>query len=274
MNKKRIRIHFFDKNGRLIGCFVPENTCGYSNILLKQCEVYLNEQSRLDIARRMEIASLHNIRSNLRYYEKQGNGIYEEAINKISVLIAKERNADNVNELMMVEAQARQIYYQMFSNIIKDEDFKFINRTKRPPKDPINTCISFGNTLLYNEFLSIIWMKGLEPGIGMVHAANRRNYSLNLDFADIFKPIISDRVIFTLVNRKMFSKECFIEQNQGVFLSKCGKRIFLEQFEKKLSEALVIKGKRYTYRELMVSEVQNFKNEILKKCRYRPYKYY
>lgn len=162
----------------------------------------------------------------------------------------------------------------MFSNIIKDEQFKFTIRTKRPPQDAINACISFGNTLMYNEFLSIIWLKGLHPEIGMVHATNRRNYSLNLDFADIFKPIISDRVIFTLINRKMLGIESFEEYNQGVYLSKSGKKIFLEQFEKKLNEALVIKGKKYTYRELMILEVQNFKNEVIKKEKYRPYKYY
>ena len=117
-------------------------------------------------------------------------------------------------------------------------------------------------------------MKGLHPGIGMLYAANRRNYSLNLDFADIFKPIISDRVIFTLLNRKMISLENFEEYNKGIYLSKYGKKIFLEQFEKKLNEALVIKGKKYTYRELMILEVQNFKNAIIKKEKYRPYKYY
>lgn len=274
MNEKNIKIHFFNKRGKSIGCFVPEKTCGYSNILLKQCELYLNEQIRLDIARRMEIASLHNIRSNLRYYEKHEIGIYDEAVKRISELIVEENKAKTINQLMLIEAQARQIYYRMFSNIIKNEQFKFTIRTKRPPKDAVNACISFGNTLMYNEFLSIIWLKGLHPEIGMVHATNHRNYSLNLDFADIFKPIISDRVIFTLLNRKMINSTSFEEYNKGVYLSKFGKKIFLEQFEKKLNEALVIKGKKYTYRELMILEVQNFKNEIIKKEKYRPYKYY
>jgi len=274
MNEKNIKINFFNKKGQSIGCFVPEKTYSHSNILLKQCELYLNEQVRLHIAQQMEIASLHNIRSNLRYYEKHEKGVYSAAIKKISELIVEENNAITVNQLMMIEARARQIYYRMFSNIIKEDRFKFITRTKRPPKDPINACISFGNTLLYNEFLSIIWMKGLYPEIGMLHAANRRNYSLNLDFADIFKPIISDRIIFTLLNRKMLGVENFEEYNKGVYLSKDGKKIFLEQFEKKLNESLVIKGKKYTYRGLMILEVQNFKNAILNNEKYKPYKYY
>ena len=147
-------------------------------------------------------------------------------------------------------------------------------RTKHPPKDAINACISFGNALLYNEFLNIIWTKGLDPSIGMLHSTNRRNYSLNLDFADIFKPIVTDRVIFSLLNRKMLGIHHFEQREDGVFLTKAGKAIFLETYEKKLKETLVLKGKRYTYRNLLQSEVQNFKNEIMNGKKYKPYKYY
>lgn len=274
MSNKRIKVAFFDKYGRLNGCFIPERTCGSGNVLLKQCELYLDEGRRLDVARRMEIASLHNIRSNLRYYEKHEKGVYSEAIKQLSELIVKENNATTINQLMVVEAQARQIYYQMFSRIIKEKDFQLSIRTKHPPKDAINACISFGNALLYNEFLNIIWTKGLNPAIGVVHATNRRNYSLNLDFADIFKPIITERVIFSLINLKMLGIKHFEQRDEGTFLSRSGKAIFLEMYEKKLKETLVIKGQRYTYRNLLRLEVQHFKNEILSREKYKPYKYY
>jgi len=274
INEKKIRANFFDKYGRLIGQFVPEKTRGKSNIVLLQCGLYLDEKKRLDIARKMEIANLHNIRSNLRYYEKHENGVYHDAIQKISELIEKENYAMSINQIMLLEAQARQIYYQTFVKIVKDENFMFIRRTKRPPKDEINACISFGNSILYNEFLNIIWMKGLDPAIGIVHATNRRNYSLNLDFADIFKPIISDLVIFTLLNRKMLNINDFECNGNGVFLKEQGKKIFLEMFEKKLGDALVIKGKKYTYRDLMLNEVQKFKNMLINGEQYKPYKYY
>lgn len=107
---------------------------------------------------------------------------------------------------------------------MEDEDFLFEKRTKRPPKDALNSMISFGNTLLYNQFLQFIWKTPLEPRIGMVHATNRRAHSLNLDFADIFKPIIVDRVIFTLINCKQIRLEEHFEKTEegGVYLSKAG----------------------------------------------------
>lgn len=274
ISNKKIKVSFFDRYGRLSGCFIPEKSRGTGNILLKQCELYLDRGRRLEIARRMEIASLHNIRSNLRYYEKHEQGVYNDAIKQISELIVKENNAATIAQLMLGEAQARQIYYHTFSQIIKEKEFQFSIRTKHPPKDAINACISFGNALLYNEFLNIIWTKGLDPSIGMLHSTNRRNYSLNLDFADIFKPIVTDRVIFSLLNRKMLGIHHFEQREDGVFLTKAGKAIFLETYEKKLKETLVLKGKRYTYRNLLQSEVQNFKNEIMNGKKYKPYKYY
>ena len=73
----------------------------------------------------------------------------------------------------------------------------------------------------------------------------------------------------------MHKKEVFgRSEGEGTFLSKTGKVIFLEMYERKLKETLVLKGKRYTYRNLMQLEVQNFKNEILNGEKNKPYKYY
>lgn len=158
---------------------------------------------------------------------------------------------------------------------MENEDFKFEQRTKRPPEDAINASISFGNTLLYNSFSNIIWKKGIDPRFGVVHASNRRSQSLNLDFADIFKPIIVDRIIFTMINKKMLVLLTDFEKaGQGVYLSKEGKNIFIQMYEEKLKSKITVKGKEMTYRQLMEKEVQSYKNFLLKSEKYRPYKYY
>ena len=72
-------------------------------------------------------------------------------------------------------------------------------RTRRPPKDPLNAMISFGNTLLYQRIANEINRTSLDIRIGIIHAAGTRPESLNLDLADLFKPILVDRTIFTLI---------------------------------------------------------------------------
>ena len=88
-----------------------------------------------------------------------------------------------------------------------------------------------------------------------MHASNKRNQSLNLDFADIFKPIVIDRIIFTMINKKMLTLLTDFEtSNQGVYLSREGKNIFLQMYEEKLKSRITIKGKEMSYYQLLESK--------------------
>lgn len=119
----------------------------------------------------------------------------------MTLAIGEINECRDVDGLMLIEARCRQQYYQSFNTILNSTDFQFTKRSRRPPKDPINALISFGNTILYNRFQQIIWKTALDSRIGVLHAANRRHYSLNLDFADVFKPIIVDKLVFSLINK-------------------------------------------------------------------------
>lgn len=94
--------------------------------------------------------------------------------------------------------------------------FKFTVRSRRPPKDEINAMISFGNVYLYQKIAQMIHRTSVDIRISFVHSAMKRYENLNLDLADIFKPIIVDRVIYTLINKKMIVKDKhFQKEAQG-----------------------------------------------------------
>lgn len=276
LGDKNIRISFYDKYGNLMGNYIPERYRSNAAVMLKQCQFYNDAVRHLGLAKQMEIAGLHNMRANLKYYRKRKGGAFDEYISALTQCIMEINEQKDIGALMLSEARARVKYYSAFNLILDHTEFTFTQRTKRPPKDQLNALISFGNTLLYNQFLQIIWKTSLNPQIGVVHAANRRNYSLNLDFADIFKPVIVDRVIFTLLNCQQLKKEEHFEKSDegGVFLNKCGKKIFLKEFEQKLDTLIVFKGKSITYRQLMRNEVWQFQRYILSGEKYKPYKYY
>jgi CRISPR-associated protein Cas1 len=245
--------------------------------LLKQCTLYLDEKEHLRMAKLMEIASLHNIRANLRYYnKKKSNKMIEEAVTYISQCINEINESTTNDGLLLTEARARQTYYRTFNSILSNTDFGFSARSRRPPLDPLNAMISFGNTLLYNKFLQIIWKTSLDPRFGVIHAANNRAHSLNLDFADIFKPILVDRIIFSLVNMKQLQIDADFETRKdgAVYLSKSGKKQFIEHFNQKLADTLVIKGSRMTYQQLIRNEVYNYQRYVTDGEKYKPYKYY
>ena len=110
----------------------------------------------------------------------------------------------------------------------------------------------------------------------VIHATNGRSFSLNLDFADLFKPVVIDRIIFTLVNRREIKKDSHFvtNDNGGVLFNGEGKRIFLQRFEQKLDTQIQRDEGQITYRQLLSQEVSQFLAMVAKDEKYRPYKYY
>lgn len=176
---------------------------------------------------------------------------------------------------MTIEARCRQEYYFLFNEIIQVPGYEFTSRTRRPPMDGLNAMISFGNTLLYNRIAMEINKTSLDIRIGIVHSTSRRAQTLNLDVADIFKPILVDRTIFTLINRRILSIERdFVTNEDGsVYLSNTGKRIFIGEFCNKLYQKITENGKAITYDTKIKQEINKLYRYYVKGEVYKPYKY-
>ena len=275
MYKEMIRLALFDKYGNAIGYFIPESYCQDGKIVVNQVREYQNTKLRLKMAKKLETAAIHNIRANVRYYNKRKNKNLEELISSLNQGIADVQTCKTVNELLLVEGRCRQLYYQGFNTILNDDTFTFTGRSRRPPRDEINALLSFGNTILYNRMQQVIWKTQLDARIGIFHAANRRHFSLNLDFADLFKPIIIDRIIFSLINRHQITKDLFERHTNGaVYLNNHAKKIFLESFDEKMNSKRSVKGKIYTYNQLIEHEIRQYQKHVMEGVEYRPYKYY
>ena len=275
MNQVGLNVSFINKYGEKIGSFVPNNSRRNIKTELKQLRMYDSEKERLDMARRLEIASVSNIRANLRYYQRRKNATeLGAAVKDMTDIITKLNEARDINHMMMLEAQARQKYYGCFNSILEGKQFYFDKRTRRPPQDPLNAMISFGNTLLYQRIANEINRTSLDIRIGIVHAAGNRPESLNLDLADLFKPILVDRTIFTLVNRKMINVNDFVEvENNGIYLNNRAKKIFISEYENKLYQKVTFDGAERTYYYLIKNEIQKLKKYIENGEKYKPYKY-
>ena len=277
VGKKKIGVNLFDKYGNYIGSFISAENNQNGKVMLKQAEAYLNERRRLEIAKAIIIAATHNMRANIRYYQKKRKtdslGILSQQLTK---QLGKITQAESVSQLMLVEARTRQMYFNGFKEIVLQEDFVFQKRTKRPPQDPINALISFGNTILYRKIATEIFKTNLDIRIAFLHSANSRRQSLQLDLAEIFKPIIVDRIIFSIINRNMLhAKEHFEKVGEnGVYLNREGKIIFIKKLEEKLYQKLTINTKTYTYMALIRNEVRKFSKMIEMNEKYKPYKYH
>lgn len=235
LNKSEITLHFFNHYGYYCGSYYPRTRLNSGFMILRQAEHYLDENKRIFIASRFVQASLHNMLRNLQYYDRRGRDLKEE-ITDITLCISEVAGARDASTLMGLEGRSRNRYYSAFNKILNNDAFAFDERTKRPPSNPINALISFGNSLLYVAVLGQIYRTQLDPRIGYLHSTNERSFSLNLDIADVFKPVLVDRLIFSLVNKGQLGKEDFDDELGGVYLEAPGRQTFVKAFEERLQE--------------------------------------
>ena len=274
--ESNIQINFYDKYGRLISSSIPASNTAGAYTVINQCRVISDNKLRLYLAKNMEEASVHNLRSNIRQYAKSHPDLYE-AENMLSNAVGEIKRASDITQLMLIEARARQTYYSSFTKILKNSDFRFTVRSKHPPKDPVNALISFGNTMLYSEFQKIIQMTELDIRLGIIHSSDRRYMNLNLDFADIYKPVITDRIIFSMINRGQLpsADESFVQNTGSVYLSDAGKRAFVREYIKKINTSVQVNGHNISYKNIMTADVRALLSFINGAAsNYRPYKYY
>lgn len=271
-SQKEILLHFFNYYEYYVGTYYPREHYNSGYMILKQAEYYSDFSKRFYLAKMFVYGASRNILSVLKYYHKRGKDL-EKEISTIESLADRIDSVSEISELMAIEGNIRDIYYDGFDKIINDELFEFKRRTKRPPLNRLNSLISFGNSLLYTCVLSEIYKTHLDPRIGYLHTTNNRRFTLNLDVAEIFKPIIVDRTIFTLTGRKMLSEKHFEKKASGVILNDAGKKVFVSQFNEKLKTTLMHKslGREVSYRRLIRMELYKLQKHFMGEENFSPY---
>lgn len=232
LSQHDIRLHFFNYYGFYTGTYYPRSKKVSGFTVIHQSEHYINQERRLYLARQfLESATFHMIR-NLRNYRE--NDYVRKVIEEIELKRLLFNEVNSIPELMGIEGKIRQLYYSSFNHILPSE-FAFDERSKRPPKDPLNALISFGNSLCYTTILSEIYKTYLDPSISFLHEPSTKRFSLSLDLAEIFKPLLVDTVIFALLNRKQINKTDFEYMDEMVLLNENGRKKFIKAWTDKLN---------------------------------------
>lgn len=264
LSQKQIILHYFNYYDYYAGSFYPREHYNSGFMLLKQCEYYENSQKRMQIAKAFVEGAFKNTLKTLKYYQRRGKKL-EKQIQVLDKLFLEIEKQENIEKLMQVEGEGKQIYYSAFNEIIENPDFSFTQRNKRPPKDYINSLISFSNSVIYTMVLSEIYQTHLDPRIAYLHASNFRRFSLNLDVAEIFKVVLGDRNIFALLNKNMLSKKHFNKDLKGILLNDNGRKIYLQYLEERLKQTISHKKlkKKVSYRRLMRLELYKLEKHLM-----------
>ncbi len=264
--EKGIVVHFFNKYGFYQASFYPREKLVSGTVLVNQAAHYLDKEKRVHLARKFVDGAAGNIIRNMRRWKCSTDEIEE-----IDELRGRIWSQKSIPQLMEVEGKIRERYYAAMDRKVPEE-YRMIRRERQPPTNKMNALISFGNMLMYSTVLSEIYNTQLNPTISYLHEPSERRFSLSLDIAEIFKPIIVDRIIMKLVRKNELRDSDFRRDLNAVLLSDSGKKKFLREYDDRLHSTIMHRklGKKVSFRKLIRIECYKLIKHVLGVEEYRP----
>jgi len=246
LSQNGILLHFFSskildddgdyKDGFYMGTYYPREKLISGKLLVKQVEHYADNQKRQIIAIKILKAAAFNIYRNLRYYNERGKNL-EDEISDVKKLRSKMDKTKSIPELMGLEGNIRETYYRSWNKIV-EQNIDFQKRVKRPPDNMINSILSYINTLVYTTVLGELYRTQLNPTISYLHEPGTKRFSLSLDLAEVFKPIIAERLIFSLLNKKQITEKSFQKRSNFLYLKDEARLTILKAYDQKLKATI------------------------------------
>lgn len=270
--RNHVIIHFFNYYEGYSGTFYPRDHYMSGKLLIKQVEAYQNK--RLVIAKAIVKGIGENIYEVLYHYYKHDKKEVKGTLDWIrKEFYHQVQKVENVKFLMTLEGELWSKFYYDFKYFLPT-DFLMNKRVRRPPDNPMNAMVSFGNTLLYGKTISAIYQTHLDQRISFLHEPSEGRFSLSLDMSEVFKPVIVYRTIFDLVNnRKIQVAKHFEKKLNYCLLNETGRKLFIEAFEGRMESVYqhpVLKRK-ITYRTAMKLDCYKLIKYILEEKDFVPF---
>jgi CRISPR-associated protein Cas1 len=201
-------------------------------------------------------SKLNNQKVLLRRYNRhKKNEEVNNQIKAIEVLENSMNKATTIEQILGYEGSASRNYFKGLSLIINNE-FSFKGRNKMPPKDPFNSLLSLGYTLLLYEVYTALILKGLHPYAGFIHKDRRGHPALASDMIEEWRTVVVDALVMSMIQGDMLSRDDFWEDEKsgGVFLKKDGFKKFIKNFDTKMRtevDYLVYTDSRMSFRRAL-----------------------
>lgn len=243
--ERNISLCFVSPSGRFLAR-VTGRVKGNVVLRDKQYRTCMDEAASLEIAKNCITGKVHNARWVLeRAVRDHGMQIDAEKVKWASLLLKdaalRIRTSESKDHLRGYEGEAASVYFGVFDEMIlqQKKDFAFSGRNKRPPTDNMNAMLSFVYTLLTNNIAAALETVGLDPYVGVFHTERPGRVSLALDLIEELRPVLADRFVLSMVNKKIVQRGDFLKKENGAVLMKDdARRRFLTEWQNRKKETL------------------------------------
>lgn len=124
-------------------------------------------------------------------------------------------SADSVEMVMGFEGNAARCYFSCLPKLLRNDKFSFKGRSSRPPKDPFNSMLSFGYSLLYRDIIGAIERHGLHPYFAFMHKIGFGHAALASDLIEEYRAPVIDKTVLDFVNSGEVQLDDFYENDAG-----------------------------------------------------------
>lgn len=266
--ENEVPIAYFSMGGWFYGV---TQGLGVKNIFLRREQFRLADVPGfcLPLSRDLVVGKIRNQRTML-----QRNHIEPppHALAILKCLCEDAEQAESMEQLLGIEGNAARIYFEHFAGMIKrgddeavapgvnggsaDEDefsFDFVNRNRRPPRDPVNALLSLAYSMLAKDLTIVAQAVGFDPYLGFYHQPRFGRASLALDLMEPFRPLIADSAVLSAINTRMVGPSDFVRAGQSVALTPNGRKAFFRAYEQRMDSLVThpLFGYRVNYRRML-----------------------
>lgn len=263
LSTMEIPLHVYNQYGYYSGSFLGRTPFPNGKIQLAQWSLHEDLPRRVKVAREMMDAALFNLHTVIQYYRRRGEGD-EQIAGAFERQRESMAHCMDLDSIRGVEGDCRRLWYQFMDSILRF-DFQLGIREYRPPTNPVNALLSFLNGLVYTSVIGELYRTQLTSTIGLVHAPSRHAHPLAYDLAELFKPILSDSLLVSLIRKKMVKKEDFESSLNGCYLTPEGRVKVATAFENRMRTTIQHRSlnRSVSYRRLIRLEGYKLVNTLI-----------
>jgi len=219
-----------------------------------QVRVLDQPEKCLELARALIAAKIRNQRTLLMRNAENLSKSVKDDLHEQAIAAEK---GESLASLRGHEGQAAAIYFEHFGRMLSDEfreEFDKHGRQRRPPTDPVNSCLSMGYSMLTNDCVAALRTGRLEPSIGALHVSRPGRPALALDLMEPFRPLIADSLTITAFNRGELRPGHFQKTSAGCLFSEHGRKAFFEAYGRRMSDEVTHPtfGYKLSYRRMLI----------------------